>query len=106
MGSAFERRALDRLHGRIPVNGAPAPRSADPCSAFRRVADCRGNFTGYLWDSTLTADLDNVETCAIGKASGKRGFQGIELARGRTEPGKFRFEYLKPFADAGLERRG
>ena len=29
-------RAHDRLHGRIPVNGAPAPRCADPCSALRR----------------------------------------------------------------------
>ena len=36
-GSAFERRASILLHGRIPVNGAPAPCCADPCSRSTRT---------------------------------------------------------------------
>ena len=39
--------AHDRLHGRIPINGAPAPRCADPCSTLRCAADSGCNPSGW-----------------------------------------------------------
>jgi hypothetical protein len=45
MGSAI--RAHDRLHGRIPIDGAPAPRCADPCSTLRCAADSGCNPSGW-----------------------------------------------------------
>ena len=40
-------RAHDRLHGRIPIDGAPAPRCADPCSTLRCAADSGCNPSGW-----------------------------------------------------------
>jgi hypothetical protein len=54
MGSAI--RAHDRLHGRIPIDGAPAPRCADPCSTLRCAADSGCNPSGWheFWPTALS----------------------------------------------------
>jgi len=55
-------RAQDRLHGRIPASGAPAPRCADPCSALRRPRRWRCTFKPvhrYL----------RLGSCALGRAT-------------------------------------
>ena len=49
VGAHWDRRtsAHDRHHGRIPINGAPAPRCADPCSTLRCAANSDCNPSGW-----------------------------------------------------------
>ena len=63
--------AHDRHHGRIPINGAPAPRCADPCSALRCAADSGCNPLGLARVLACSPRLSAKGFCCWGGDGGQ-----------------------------------